>query len=585
MASEMLFRGLFPKAACVAMLLIPALQAGTVLAQSAISFRDATAQSGINTSIGGIGVSTFDFNDDGFDDLTLALRDAPPALLRNNGDATFTDVTAEAGITSIGIMIAPVWVDVNRDGLPDLFMGQASMGANALWLNQGDGTFVEVAEAWGLDTRARVGAVTFGDFSGDGYPDLFMGVENGFDLLYRNTNGTGFEDVTQAFGVMGEPFSIPMQPTWIDIDGDGDRDLFVTHDEDEPNFLYINDGGMSFTENAAAWGIREIGAGNSMGVAWGDPDLDGDMDAYVTRIAVAGFYVFDQNINRFVDQATRWRVALNGVGWGTYFADLDNDGDEDLPLVHSSPAPGFQPPVLFENVRTWFDPVYEAGDFVMERSDMGLAVGDFNADGRQDLIVVNTRGVHRLLLNETPDTGNWITVRLLESDSNPGAIGARLELDVAGQTLVRVLHAGDGYNGQNTYRVHFGLGSETRADALRVQWPDGSWESFGELEANSRYQVLNGSVLTHVEQPAALPARSRMDVWPNPAEDQVSFRLDSGLSSQHRYVVKDMLGRVLLEGAVRGVQGRIQLEGLPTGVYALTVQNGSNTERVLFIRR
>lgn len=560
------------------MLLMCGLGAQSSIAQSRITFEDATAGSGIDTAVGGVGVSTFDFNDDGYDDITIARSDAPPALLQNNGDATFTDVTAAMGITSIGTMIVPVWVDVNRDGLPDLFLGQASMGSNALWLNQGDGTFVDVAADWGLDTRARVGAVSFGDFSGDGYPDLFMGVENGYDLLYRNTDGTGFEDVTDAFGAAGEPFSIPMQPTWIDIDEDGDRDLFVTHDEDEPNFLYINEGGTSFVENAAGWGIRDVGVGNSMGVTWGDPDLDGDMDAYVTRIGIAGLYVFDERINRYVDQATQWRVTLNGVGWGTYFVDLDNDGDEDLPLVHSSPAPGIDPPTLFENVRTWFDPIYEAGDFKTERSDMGLAVGDFNADGRQDLIVTNTRGVHRLLLNTTPDTGNWITVRLLEDDSNPGAIGARLELDVAGETLVRVLHAGDGYNGQNTYRVHFGLGNAMQADALRVRWPDGRWETYGALAANGRYQILGGEVVTNTESVQSLVRG--LDIWPNPSDGAVTIRSEGGTVT-----VRDMLGRTVGTFRVEAGAQRLVLDGLPAGVYAVEIVSSTGASRSLILRR
>ena len=547
-------------------------------AQSTISFEDVTAASGIDTAVGGVGVSTFDFNDDGYDDLTIARADAPPALLRNNGDATFTDVTASSGITSSGTLIVSLWVDVNRDALPDLFLGQASMGANALWLNQGDGTFIDVAEAWGLDTRARVGGASFSDFTNDGYPDLFLGVENGFDLLYRNVDGTGFEDVTELFGVEGEPFSIPMQPTWIDIDEDGDRDLFVTHDEDEPNFLYINQDGRAFMESAAAWGIREVGMGNSMGVTWGDPDLDGDLDAYVTRIGVAGFYVFDERISRYLDQATQWRVAPNGVGWGTYFVDLDNDGDEDLPVVHSSPAPGIEPPALFENVRTWFNPVYEAGAFKTERSDMGLAVGDFNADGRQDLIVTNTRGVHRLLLNTTPDAGNWITVQLLEEDSNPAALGARIELDVAGETLVRVLQAGDGYNGQNTYRIHFGLGTAPEADALRVRWPDGRWESFGALAANGRYRVKDGKVSTRAQE---FPLQSKqLDLWPNPSRGIVTIRSEGGLLT-----IQDVLGRLVVHGMPIQGMSRLDLSHLSAGAYLVTVASGTTIEQSLMLRR
>ena len=122
-----------------------------------IVFTNHVLGSGLDLSAGGTGVSAFDFNDDGLDDITIARRDAPPALLVNNGDGTFTDVALASGITSTGNILVPIWVDVNRDALPDLFLGQASMGANALWLNQGDGTFSEVAADWGINTTARTG--------------------------------------------------------------------------------------------------------------------------------------------------------------------------------------------------------------------------------------------------------------------------------------------------------------------------------------------------------------------------------------------------------------------------------------------
>lgn len=564
-----------------------------VSGQSAISFVDVTEASGVDTTIAGMGVSTFDFNADGYDDISIARRDAPPAILQNNGDATFTDVTKQFGITSVGNMAAIVWIDVNRDALPDLFIGQAAMGRNFLWLNQGDGTFVDVVEDWGIEVRARVGGISFDDFSGDGYPDLFMGVENGFDLLYLNDGGTGFIDVSDDYGVGGEPFSIPMQPTWIDVDEDGDRDLFVTHDEFEPNFLYINEGGTSFVERAALWGIREVGEGNSMGVAWGDPDMDGDLDAYVTRIGVAGLYVYDQRVNRFFDQATQWRVTLNGVGWGTYFIDLDNDMDEDLPLVHSSTA-GFPPPTLFENQRTWFDPVYEAGDFQFERSDTGLAVGDFNADGRPDLIVVNQRGFHRVLLNDTPDTGNWLTVRLEEPDAYPAGIGSRLELVVGGETLVRAVQAGDGYLSQNTYRVHFGLGTETLADTLRVRWPDGGWEEFHDLESGHHYVVGRGSLSTSLpssseSRPAEIAESPALDAWPNPARGAVTIEGVGLRPGQHSLTVRDLLGRVVLRReevvASDGFRQRIDLATLPAGVYLIQLSDGYHARRTLFVRQ
>lgn len=542
-----------------------------------IRFRDATAGSGIDTGIGASGVSTFDFNGDGLDDITMARRDAAPALLRNNGDGTFTDIADDAGVVSSTNSFMPIWVDVNRDGLPDLFLGASGEGRNALWLNQGDLEFVNVAESWGIDVRARVGGAAFGDFSGDGFPDLFLGVRNGPDLLYRNVGGAGFEDVSEAFGVQGDPLTIPMQVTWLDIDGDGDQDLFVTHDEDVFNFLYINEDGNALVDRAAAWGIQEIGSGNTMGVAWGDPDQDGDLDVYVTRIGIAGFYRFDADFGRFYDEATPWRVAQNGTGWGTYFADFDNDGDEDLAAVHSATA-GFVPPVLFVNQGSRFDPLVEAGDFRFVLSDLGLAVADFNRDGRLDLITGNSRGEHHLLLNETGPVGNWLTVELRSVSSTPAAIGARLELDVAGTTLVRILQAGDGYLSQNTYRIHFGLGAATEASDFRVRWPDGAWQSFGPLAAGVHHVIRDGAVVTATESTVAASVPGDLELWPNPSLGRFTFRANLKAAGPARWRVLDVLGRERMGGDIPEGTGRHQLAfdagTLPAGMYWLVVTAG-----------
>ncbi|MDA0875382.1 MAG: CRTAC1 family protein [Bacteroidetes bacterium] len=535
-----------------------------------IRFRDVTAGSGMDTGVGASGVSTFDFNQDGLDDITMARRDAAPVLLRNNGDGTFTDMAADAGIISSTNAFVPIWVDVNRDGHPDLFLGASSEGRNALWLNQGNLTFVDAAESWGINPKARVGGAAFGDFSGDGFPDLFLGVRNGPDILYLNRNGTAFEDVSEAYSVQGDPFSIPMQVTWLDIDGDGDQDLFVTHDEQEPNFLYINEEGTALVDRAADWGIRDIGSGNTMGVAWGDPDRDGDLDVYVTRIGVAGFYRFNAKFGRFYDEATPWRVAQNGTGWGTYFADFDNDGDEDLAAVHSATA-GFQPPVVFVNQEFRFDPLLEAGDFRFVLSDLGLSVADFNQDGRLDLVTANSRGEHRILLNETETAGNWLTVELRSDEASPAGIGSRLELDVGDHTLVRILHAGDGYLSQNTYRVHFGLGHHTSAQALRIRGSDGSWQSFGPLGSGIRHVVRDGVIVTDSESVAPSIPSSVLEIWPNPADDrfQVSAHLED--SGPARWSLTDTLGRVWMQGHMRGQDGprqvTVETGGLPAGVY------------------
>ena len=149
---------------------------------------------------------------------------------------------------------------------------------------------------------------------------------------------------------------------------------------------------------------------------------------------------------------------------------------------------------------------------------------------------------------------------------------------MAGETLVRVLHAGDGYNGQNTYRVHFGLGASSQADALRVRWPDGRWENFGALAANGRYQIRDGEVVTNTE--SLQPVARELEIWPNPSEGAVTIRSDGGT-----VVVRDMLGRIVQTFRVTAGTQHLDLDGLSAGLYAVEVISLTGADRSLIVRR
>ncbi|NNF03353.1 MAG: VCBS repeat-containing protein, partial [Rhodothermales bacterium] len=267
---------------CHILLLTVFAAAGPAHAQ--ITFSERAAEAGILTTAGARGVSVFDFDRDGLDDITLGMDGRRPALFVNRGDGTFEDVSADFGLELSALQVMPIWVNIDNDDDDELFLA-SRFGPNKLYMRGENGSWSDRAADFGLDASARLGSATFGDFDSDGFLDLFMAVDQDADLLYRNAVGSSFEDVTGAASTSGPEHSVAMQSTWIDFDLDADLELFAVHDGTaHPSRLHINQGFLPMYDQATGRGIDDVGAGNSMGIAWGDPDLNGYPDAYVTRI-------------------------------------------------------------------------------------------------------------------------------------------------------------------------------------------------------------------------------------------------------------------------------------------------------------
>ncbi|MFT4605142.1 MAG: hypothetical protein ACI9W4_001881 [Rhodothermales bacterium] len=523
----------------------------------------------IETEQGGIGVSAADFNNDGWDDITIALRGAPPSVLQNNGDGTFTEVGQALGITHTGDANIPVWVDVNNDGRSDLFLAQEGEGRNRLYIAQKNGTYQDQLEAYGLDPEARIGSATFADFDLDGFVDLFLAIKNGYDVLLRNTAGTGFEDVTAVYGVAGADDTMPMQAAWIDYDRDGDPDLFAMHDLDWESRFYRNDGAGQWPEIGQANGLAYVGPGSSMGVAWGDTNLDGAPDAYVSRIAFGGLYMNNGN-GTFSDESNALGAEVNGVSWGVVLSDFDNDMDEDLAVATNTSWLGNEPHMMWTNEGGFFTPTQEG--FIPWSK--GLASGDFNRDGLRDVVSISTKGEHQLLMNETTDAGNWLSVAVGRSETGGTPVGTRVEVDVAGTTLVRWVAAGDSYCSQSSSTVHFGLGAALTADAVRVYHGAGITEERVNVAANQYMSIGDFSISVGTgggfrdSRPTADPG---ITVWPNPSGGITNLSFHAERAGLGSVTVYDVTGRERF-GLVRAVspgRNRVSLDqlDLPPGLY------------------
>ncbi len=546
-----------------------------------ITLEERGQAAGIWTTFQSYGVSVADYDRDGWDDILIVGRYGV-ALFRNNKDATFTDVTQAAGLRFTAHFVIGLFADLDNDGDSDLFLGRRDGGdRNHVFLNE-NGSFVDLPGAAGIDTAVSIGSAAVGDYDNDGFVDLFLSTRGAADQLYRNTSdgsGIAFENVSSLSAMGGLSFSIGMQPTWIDFDHDGDQDLFVVHDAFDLSRLYMNDGALPFPNIATPMNIANVGAGNSMGVTWGDYDRDGWQDVYVSRIDSAGLYRYAGS-GPFQDVAALAGADSNGMTWGVTFADLDNDGWEDLPMVNVSSFGGTHPRSLLyrNNGNGTFTDVGDETGFSEHRDFYGLASGDFDNDGRVDLVGASFYpiGENRLWMNRTTGGNSWVRLRLEgRGGVNTMGIGARIRAVTPEGTHVRSLLAGSGYCSQMSPVIHIGLGSATTVDTLEIFWKGGHSETITALPADSLYDIRR-SQTTAVDELPNLPVQPGrieiLGIHPNPfnSTTRLVFRLD--VSGPVRIALFDMLGREvkrLHDGWMSDGEHSVRIEasGMASGIF------------------
>jgi hypothetical protein len=521
-------------------LLIPALVAlalGQQPGSNSIRFEEVTAKAGIQFrhSFGaeklgsllestGAGAVWFDYNNDGRPDLYVVsgkpletgmhpypLKKPPAApphgrLYRNNGNGTFTDVTQDAGVAADLFGMGAVAADYDNDGWEDLLV--SGYGRVILYRNKGDGTFEDATAKAGVRIPGWSIGATWLDFDRDGCVDLFVGRYVKFDPSYRayyaadnypgpldyapetnvllrnNCDGT-FADVSEKSGIArfkGRAMGV----TAADFDLDGYPDIFVANDKTE-NFLFHNEKNGTFQEMAARAGVAYGQAGentSAMGPVFADFDHDGKVDLWVSD---SKYNRLMRNVGgmKFQDVTGRAgisQLAAQYVSWGTGAYDFDNDGRDDIFIVHGGLIQMVpQEHSVFRNAGDWkFEDASPAAGPFFEGATATKSVGrgacfaDFDNDGRIDVFLVNLGGPGVLLRNTSAGGNHWITVRLAGKKSNRDGIGAQVEITAGGQRQQHERVAGSGYLSQDDARVHFGLGAASKVERLRVTWPSGT---------------------------------------------------------------------------------------------------------------
>ena len=526
------------------------------------------------------GSAFIDFDGDGYLDLFFVngtrfedpLEGARNRLFRNElaggSPPLFREVAVDLGPPGWGMGCAVG--DIDNDGDADLYA--TYLGPNRLYRNEGEGSFEETAAEAGLADESWGASAAFGDLDGDGLLDLYVtnyvefdlenparhgfgcpykGLEvfcgpGGFnyqsDRVYANAGEGRFVDKSSSTGLDRHAYP-GLGVVFGDWDVDGDLDIFVANDT-EPNQLFRNEGEWQLTEVGLRAGVAFSGYGRAqagMGVHSGDFDNDGRLDLFVTNFSndVNTLYRNEGNL-RFSDAT--WDAGLGGVampylGWSAGFIDFDNDSWLDLFAVNGHLYPqlekhafGFQYAqrnLLYHNTGGSFVEVGgESGaGWAIPKVSRAASAGDFDNDGDVDLLVVNLNDRPSLLRNEGGNTNDWLGLKLVGIESNRDAIGARVRVRVGELTAVREVHRSYGFQAGHDGRLLFGLGPLREEDVqVEIHWPSGRQQSLPSVPLRRYLEIREGSdelvvLETPVAQPAAPTAHEREQ--PSAAPDQV----------------------------------------------------------------
>ncbi len=413
-----------------------------------------------------------DYDNDGDLDIFVGFNGQPNRLYRNDG-GRFTDVAVSAGVADSDVTRAAAWGDYNGDGHLDLFVGFVSRqgSSNRLYENGGDGSFTDVTAAAGIGITGSFRQVSWVDYDNDGDVDLFLGLRDKPNVLFRNDGGR-FTDVAAAMGVDDPRHTVGA--AWADFDQDGDLDLVVANMDGDANGLFRNDG-VRFVDIAVQAGIdhggRALGCPSygSVRPTLADFDNDGNIDIFMANYGPNALF---RNLGdgSFENVAARMGVAIDSRYDTATWGDYDNDGRLDLYVNGTVGGGRNYRDYLFHNDGDRFTDVTPpvVGD---QQSDHGAHWADMDGDGDLDLLLTggSPAGMHHLLINSQADerARRSLQVLVLDADGHYTRAGAEVRLfDAASGALLGtgIVDTGSGYNSQNAMPVHFGLASEALVD-------------------------------------------------------------------------------------------------------------------------
>jgi enediyne biosynthesis protein E4 len=460
------------------------------------------------------------------------------ALYRNNGDGTFTDVTSAAGVGADGLFGMGVAIgDYDNDGFPDLLV--LGYGRCILYHNNGNGTFTDATARAGVENSGRwASSAAWFDYDNDGHLDLIIAnyvdwsPERNFycgdegpgmrsychpddfhtqpPTLYHNNGDGTFTDVSKLSGV-GLKGGNGLGVVTFDYDNDGWQDIFIANDH-MPNFLFHNNRDGTFREVGYAAGVAVSSDGQfeaGMGTDAADTTGDGRMDLIVTHLDMQLARLYRNLGDQTFDDATlRSKIGYatyHMSGFGTRFMDYDNDGARDIFMANGHVLDNIEryhadtqyaePKLMFrndghgifENVSDRLGP-----DFQLPRVSRGVAVADFDNDGDLDILVSNNGQAPQLLRNDGGNLNHWLEIFLIGTKSNRDGVGGRVKVIAGDLVLYDQRKGGMSYQSAQDPRLHFGLGERTTIDAIEILWPSGATTKLGSIKADQIIAIKEG---------------------------------------------------------------------------------------------
>lgn len=548
-----------------------------------------------STSSASRSANFLDVNDDGWDDIFISNGKSGGQnnmLYINNGDGSFTTVTTDDIVNDGGSSDAASFADVDNDGDLDMMVVTWHGQINSFYRNLGDGSFDYEPDAAMGNTLTYSEAAAWGDANGDGCVDLCitnsgLTAEGRINFYYENKCDGLFEKINNQHPSDNLARRSSRSVDWIDLDDDGDLDLFITNEYAAKNYLYINDGTGQFTENTTSQIVSV--ARSSAGSSWSDVDNDGDFDLFIANYRASSgdnqnneLYLNEGNLV-FTPVTTGDIVNDGGCSFTSTFGDYDNDGDEDLFIGNAYCPPNHN--FVYENTGGVFE--RKTSSILEEETGytFGAAWGDYNQDGFIDLICANTFSENETndFYENQPNGNSWYKIRLVGATLNKSAIGSivkvKATIDGNPRWQMRRINSNSGYCSQNSYTQHFGLKDATMIDSLVINWFSGDTEVFTNLDVNKTCAVMEQNGIT-------CQGVSGMDLTNNTIEFTVrrinetnEFAIESKTNTIHfdSILIYDMFGKLVNSiNNINDTSTTIDLNQNSTGYYVLKVHFDNN---------